>query len=233
MLRQDHVVSAMKTFRPDPVLCALRQGDLGTELAWPLSWKILCLCLNVSAQMSGVWSWGGLLWVTVLFSEWGSMALPGVSAVVGLLVFSSARFTFPGAPRDFSGGITSNYSNIPAHSGWVGRQVHLVNWFQGTGIDRQKVNGQQVRCSAVISSSRLSPWKRTELPLVFQPSSPVFSTPQRDKKDRACQNQGSVFNSSMSFQTRKKNHTEWKWEQERPNFSGTLVGRGDGPYTSF
>ena len=96
MLRQDHVVSAMRTFRPDPVLCALRQGDLGTELAWPLSWKILCLCLNVSAQMSVFWSRGGLLWVTMLFSEWGSMALPGASAVVGLLVFSSARFTFPG-----------------------------------------------------------------------------------------------------------------------------------------
>ena len=32
----------------------------------------------------------------------------------------------------------------------------------------------------------------------------VFSAPQRDKKDRARQNQGTVFNSSMSFQTSKK-----------------------------
>ena len=156
-------------------------------------------------QCSGVWSWDGLLWVTVLFSEWGSMALPGVSVVVGFVVFLPARFTFPGAPWDSSGGLTSNYSNVPAHLGLIGRQVHLVNWFQGTGIG-QKVNGQQARLLLWPPSSRLSPRKGTELPLVFQPSSPVFSAPQRDKKDRACQNQGSVFTSSMSFQTSKKSH---------------------------
>ena len=55
-------------------------------------------------------------------------------------------------------------------------------------------------------SNPLSPPKRTELPLVFQLSSAIFSTPQWDKKDRACQKQGSVFNSSMSFQTSKKPH---------------------------
>ena len=104
-----------------------------------------------------------------------------------------------------SGGLTSIYSNFSAHSGLIERQVHLVNWFQGAGI-RQKVNGQQVRLLLGSPSSRLSPPKRMELPLVSQPSSPVFSAPQRDKKDRACQNQGSVFISSMSFQTRKKSH---------------------------
>ena len=83
-----------------------------------------------------------------------------------------------------------------------------MNWFQGTGIG-QKVNGQQVRLRLCSPSSRLSPPKRTELPLVFQPSSPVFSAPQRDKKDRACQNQGRVFTSGMSFQS-SKNHTEPK-----------------------
>ena len=36
----------------------------------------------------------------------------------------------------------------------------------------------------------------------------VFSAPQRDKKDRARQNQGTVFNSSMSFQTSKKKKKE-------------------------
>ena len=81
-----------------------------------------------------------------------------------------------------------------------------MNWFQGTGI-RQKVNGQQVRLLLWSPFSRLSPLKRTELPLISQPSSPVFSVPQRDKKDGACQNQGIVLTSSMSFQT-SKNHTE-------------------------
>ena len=41
-------------------------------------------------QRSDVWGLGlgGLLWVTVLSSAWASLALPGVSAVVGLLVCS-------------------------------------------------------------------------------------------------------------------------------------------------
>ena len=80
-----------------------------------------------------------------------------------------------------------------------------MNWFQATGIGH-KVNGQQVRLLLCSPSRPLSPPKRTELPLVSQLSSPVFSAPQRDKKDRACQNQGSVFTSSMSFQTSKKSH---------------------------
>ena len=78
-----------------------------------------------------------------------------------------------------------------------------MNWFQGTGMG-QKVNGQQVRLLLWSPSGRLSPPKRTELPLVFQTSSPVFSAPQQDKKHRACQKQGSVFTSSMRFQTSKK-----------------------------
>ena len=76
MFKWDHVLF-MRTFRPDCDLCALGHGDPGRDLAWPLSWKTPCLHLNVRAQMSGLWGWGGLLWVTVLFSEWGSMALPG------------------------------------------------------------------------------------------------------------------------------------------------------------
>ena len=53
--------------------------------------------------MSRVWSQGGFVWVTVLFSEWSSMALSGVSAEAGLLVFPSDEFTSPGAHRDTSG----------------------------------------------------------------------------------------------------------------------------------
>ena len=81
-----------------------------------------------------------------------------------------------------------------------------MNWFQGTGVG-QEVSGQQVRLLLPPPSSRLSPPKRTELPLIFQPSSPVFSTSQRDKKDTACHNQGSMFNSSMNSQTSKKSQT--------------------------
>ena len=41
-------------------------------------------------QRSDVWGLGlgELLWVTVLSSVWASLALPGISAVVGLLVWS-------------------------------------------------------------------------------------------------------------------------------------------------
>ena len=91
MFRWNRVLSSVRTFRPDRVLCALGHGDPRRDPAWPLSWKTLCLHLNVRAQMSGLWGWGGLLWVTVLFSEWGSMALRGVSAAVGLSL-SPARF---------------------------------------------------------------------------------------------------------------------------------------------
>ena len=70
--------------------------------------------------------WASL--VTVLFSEWGSTALPEVSAEVGLAVFPRARFTFPRGPGDSSGGLLGNYSNFLASTfRLVGRQVHLVN----------------------------------------------------------------------------------------------------------
>ena len=114
---------------------------------------------------------------TVLSSEWASLALPGVSAAVGLLV-SPLPGSPPWAPGDASGGPPGNHSNVPARSGSpeceVGRQVHLANWFQGTGVGH-KVTGQQVSLLLWSPSSQLSPPKRAELPLVFQPSSPVFS----------------------------------------------------------
>ena len=203
MFRQDCVLFAVRTFSPDRTLCT-GMWRPGCRPGLASVWETPCLRLRVSAQMSGLWGWGGLLWVTVLFSEWASLALPGVSAAVGLLVCS-----LPGSPPWGSWRplrwLPGNYSNVPAHSGWVGRQVHLANWFQGTGIG-QKVNGQQVRLRLWPPSRRLSAPKRTELPLVFQPSSAVFSAPQRDKKDRACQNQGTVFTSSMSFQMRENSY---------------------------
>ena len=69
MFRQDCLLSAMRILTPDHVLCAWGRGDLGGDWAWPLSWKTPCLCLNVSAQRSGVWSWGGLLWVSAILWE--------------------------------------------------------------------------------------------------------------------------------------------------------------------
>ena len=48
----------------------------------------------------------------------------------------------------------------------------------------------------------------------------VFSATQQDKKDRACQNQGSVFTSSMSFQTSKKSH------RTRVKTGGGLTSQG-------
>ena len=186
MFGWDCALSAERTFRPDLVLCALGHGDPGAGLAWPLSgklracfWASVLRCLDSGAGQASLG--------TVLSSEWASLALSGVSVAVGLLVCPPPGSP-PWAPGDPSGGLPGNHSNFPAHSGWVGRQVHLVNWFQGTGVG-QKVNRQQVRLLLRPPSSQLSPPKRTELPLVFQPSSPVFSTSQRDKKDRACQNQ--------------------------------------------
>ena len=57
------------------------------------AWPDLCLGNSVPAsecQCSDVWGLGlgELLWVTVLSSVWASLALPGISAVVGLLVCS-------------------------------------------------------------------------------------------------------------------------------------------------
>ena len=54
----------------------------------------------------------------------------------------------------------------------------------------------------------------------------VFSAPRWDKKDRARQNQGTVFNSSMSFQTsKKKKITQNQSENRRGLISqGQLLG---------
>ena len=87
LFRQDRALF-MRTFRPD---CSVCPGTWrpGCRPGLASVWKTPCLCLSVSAQISGLWSWGGLLWVTVFFSEWGSVALLGISAAVRLLVFLS------------------------------------------------------------------------------------------------------------------------------------------------
>ena len=107
-----------------------------------------------------------------------------------------------------------------------------MNWFQGTGI-RQKVNEQQVRLLLCSPSSWLSPLKRTKLLLVFQPSSPVFSQ-QLSGTRKTEPARTKVVCSPLAWAFKPaKNHTEPEWKQEGPDFSGTIVGRGNGPYISF
>ena len=113
MFRCDHMLSTMRTFRPDPVLCA-STGDLGRT--WPAS------VLENSApasecQRSDVWGlelrW--LLWAACS-SLRGLHGPPGVGAAVG---FES--LPLPASPSlghgGASGGLPDNYSNFPAHSG--------------------------------------------------------------------------------------------------------------------
>ena len=84
------------------------------------AWPDLCLGNSVPAsecQCSDVWGLG-LGWAslgTMLSSEWASLALPGVTAAIGLPVCPPARFTFPGAPGEPSGGylvITPMFQHI-------------------------------------------------------------------------------------------------------------------------
>ena len=89
--------------------------------------------------------------------------------------------------------LPGNHSNSPARAWWEGRQVHLLNWLQGTWI-RWKASGQQVKL------------------LLWSPSSwpPLLSRDQAcawcvfcehlsgTRKDRACKNLGSLFNIIMT-----------------------------------
>ena len=83
MIGWDCVLFAVRTFRPDLVLSALGHGDPVTGLAsvWKLRacvWASVLRCLGSGAGRASLGA--------MLSSEWASLALPGVSAVVGLLV---------------------------------------------------------------------------------------------------------------------------------------------------
>ena len=95
--------------------------------------------------------------------------------------------------------LPSNYSNFPTRAWQDGRQVYLVSWLQGTWI-RQKANGQQVRLLLWSPSSRSSLFSREQTsPSSSSPASGVFSQHlSGTRKDRAWQNQGSVFNIIMT-----------------------------------
>ena len=111
--------------------------------------------------------------------------------------------------------LPGNYSNFPAWAWREGRQVHLVNWLQGTRI-RQKAKGQQVRLLLWSHSSRPSLLSRDQTcPSSPSPVSGVFSQHlSGTRKDQACQNQGSVFNIIMTA-VKTVNITQTQREKKR------------------
>ena len=176
-------------------------------------------CLGSGAEVASLGN--------VLFSE--GVPWPSQGSLLPWAESFPLLFTFPGVPGHSSGGLPSNYSNFPAHSGWIGRRVDLVNWLQGTWI-RQGVNGQQVRLLLWSPSGQPSLLSRDQTcPSSSSPASGVFSQHFSGKrKDQACQNQGVCPTLSWCYKNGQY-HTEPKGKE---NFSGINVGRGDWPYTS-
>ena len=171
--RWDCMVSEVRTFTPDRVLCALGHGDLGRGLAWPLSWKTPCLCLNVSAQMSGAWSWDGFLWVTVFSAEWGSMVLPGMRTAVGFIVSPPRQVHPPWGSWRLLRRATWELSQFPSTFVWGARLVCLVSRFQGTGSGTQSWAAGEF--AAVTSFRSTVSSENNRAAPFFQPSSPLFS----------------------------------------------------------
>ena len=224
MCRWDHVLLQWEHLDLT-LFCALGHGDLGRDLAWPLSWKLrACVWMSELRRRGPELRWASL--GNVLFSE----GVPWPSQ--GAVLQQALSLSLPGSPSlghgGPSGGLPGNHSNFPAPSGWVGRQVHPVNWLQGSG---KKSAGSRWGCGCDLLPAD-SPRKRTGLPLDSQPSSPVPSSSQRDKTDRARQSQGGVFTSSTSFQTRKKSHRT-KVKTGGAWLLRDCCGERRGPVTSF
>ena len=201
---------------------------MGTRVeAWPgLCLETPCLRLSVSAQISGFWGWVGfsgnraLLWV-------GFPGPPGGQCCSRAPSLSPARFTFPGAPGDPSGGPPGNHSNVPAHSGWVGRQVHLVNLFQGTGIGH-KVNGQQWGCCCALLPVHSLLRREQSCPSSFSPVLLFSQHLSGTRKTEPARTKVVCSPLAWAFKP-AKDHTEPKWKQKGPDFSGTIEGRRDQP----
>ena len=141
--------------------------------------------------------------------------------------FIPSRFTLPGPSGDSSGGLPGSYSNLPGQAWWEeSRFIWAIDY------RAQKANGQQVRsllCSPSGRSSLLSrgqTWTSSS-----SPAHGVFSLHlSGTRKNRACQNK--VVCTTLSWQLWKTvNITQPKGREE--DFSGTSVGRGDRPHTSF
>ena len=120
-----------------------------------------------------------LLWAACS-SLRGLRGSPRVRDAVG-----SESLPLPGSPSlghgGSSGGLPGNHSNFPAHSGWVGTQVHLLSWFQGSG---KKSTGSRWGCS--FRSTVLLSRDQT-CPSISSPASDVFSQLlSGTRKDQAC-----------------------------------------------
>ena len=116
---------------------------------------------------------------------------------------------------------------IPIYQDKRKRQVHLVNWLQSTWI-RQKANGIRWGCAfgSTVLLSRDQP-----CPSSSSPASGAFSQLlSGTRKDRACQNQGSVLSMIMTA-VETVNITQN--QRERGGLLWDNVGRGDWPCTSF
>ena len=100
---------------------------------------------------------------------------------------------------------------------------------QGAGIG-QKVNGQQVRLLPCSPSSRLSPPKRTDLPVSPSPASGVCSQHlSGTRKEQPCQTQGSVFNIIMTAVKTVNITAEPKGGGERRTSLGQVWGQETKP----
>ena len=89
--------------------------------------------------------------------------------------------------------LPGNHSNSPSRAWWEGRQVHLLNWLQGTWI-RWKASGQQVKL-LLWSPSSWPPLLGRDQACAWCVFCQHFSG---TRKDRVCKNQGSLFNIIMT-----------------------------------
>ena len=124
---------------------------------------------------------------------------------VPVCLFTPVRFTLPGAPGDSSGVCLVI---IPFSStSMAGREAGSPGELIAGHTDQVKSQWAAGEAAAVLSfQSTVSSEENRAAPRLSAQLSHVFSTPQRDKKDRACQKQGTMFTSSMSFQTSKKSY---------------------------
>ena len=75
-------------------------------------------------------------------------------------------------------------------------------------------------------------WREQSCPVSLSPALLFSQHLSRTRKAEPARAMGVCSPLARAFKP-EKNHTEPKWKQEGPDFSGTIEGRGDGPYTSF
>ena len=165
----------------------------------------------------------------MLFSESTSMALSWVSAAVGLLVFPHAEFTLPRAPGDSSSGYLVI---IPVHWHEHGEKGDRFTWWmdcRAHGSGKKPVGSRWGCCCDLLLVD--SPYSAETRPAPCLPAlCPTgFLSTSAGQEDRACQNQGSVFNVIVTAVKVVNRQNQGKEE----DFSGASLGRGDQLYTSF